>query len=92
MNQEQQCAQKLVELKAKLVDAKMAFTEGKLRDVHTWACDTDPSFDEPCLIVNGFAVNWDRWGYVADKPGLTDEQVLDQDPDLDRVVSYLRSE
>lgn len=92
MNQEQQCAQKLVELKAKLVDANIAFTEGKLRDVHTWACDTDESFDEPCLVVNGYAVSWDRWGYVADKPGLKDHEVLDQAPDADYVVSFLKQQ
>ena len=90
MKHEQQAAQKLVELKAKLVDAKVAFTEGKLRDVHTGACDIDPSFDEPCLIVNGYAVSWDRWGYVADKPGLNDDQVLDQQPDLNAVIEFIK--
>lgn len=90
MKHEQQAAQKLVELKAKLVEAGVEFTEGKLRDVHTWACDTDESFDEACLIVNGYAVSWDYWGYVADKPGLLDHEVLDQQPDVDAVIQFIK--
>lgn len=80
--------QKLSTLKTKLADAGMSYTEGRLGDVHGWLNPNNPDFQEPCLIVNGYAVNWHHQGYVADGSG--SEHILDQEPDADLVIAFLK--
>ena len=82
-------AQNLEILKARLTSEGIPFTEGKMIDVYievTFA--DDPNFQEDCLIVNGWCVNYDRWGFVMDKPKRSD---FFDNGGLDEVVEYIRS-
>lgn len=82
-------ADQLEILKARLTTEGIPFTEGRMIDVFiavTFA--DDPNFQEECLIVNGWTVNFDRWGYVMDKP--KHEPFFDNGG-LDELVAYIRS-
>jgi len=41
------------------------------------------------LNINGWAANWDRWGYVIDRASATDDTFLDQG-DLDAAIAFIR--
>lgn len=82
-------AEQLQILKARLTSEGIPFTEGKMIDVFIAVTfKDDPNFQEDCLIVNGWCVNYDRWGFVMDKP--KHEPFFDNGG-LDEVVEYIRS-
>lgn len=84
-------AQNLKLLKARLITENIPFTEGKMIDVYKVVKsipEDDPNFQEECLIVNGWTVNFDRWGFVMDTPNRDD---FFDNGDLDSLIEYIRS-
>lgn len=80
--------QKLEELKDRMTKEGLQFSEGVLRDIHTWYSPTDVNGDDPCVIYHGYTINFDRWGYVVDRA--EDEEFLDQGS-LDDTIQYLKT-
>lgn len=77
-------------LKARLISEDIPFTEGKMIDVYKIVeCipQDDPNFQDECLIVNGWTVNFDRWGFVMDTPNRDD---FFDNGDLDSLIEYIR--
>lgn len=84
-------AQNLKLLKARLITENIPFTEGKMIDVYKVVKsipEDDPNFQEECLIVNGWTVNFDRWGFVMDTPNRDD---FFDNGDIDSLIEYIRS-
>jgi len=80
-------AQKLEELKARMTAEGLPFTDGVLRDIHTWYPPSDHNGDDPCIIYHGYTINFDRYGYVVDRA--EDDEFLDQGS-LDNTIQYLK--
>ncbi len=81
----------LVQLKAMLVEAGLEVKEGRLRDVYTWVDPEDPGFQEKCLIVKNYAVTWSKSQFY-DVDGYITKASLEQEPDINRVVSFLKAQ